>query len=122
MPTLGGIVCTGIIIAHFGTELKKKLMEFVIPVAGSLFEPIKSLSKKANIMRMIGVDKAFRLLHVKDFSNVAMQKCSFDVKLNNLEVISSSNSHDNGDSFKFDHKGEGFIVINPNLLSAALCK
>lgn len=78
-------------------------MEFVIPVVGSLFEPIKSFSKKANIIMMIWVEKAFTLFHVKDFSNDAMQKCRFDAKLNNFEVISNNNIHDNADNFKFDH-------------------
>lgn len=49
-------------------------MEFVITLAGSLFEHVKSFSKKANIMRIIWVDKSFKLLHVMGFNNVAVQK------------------------------------------------
>jgi hypothetical protein len=56
-------------------------MEIVIPLAGRLSEPIKSFSKNPNIMGMIWVDSSFKLLHVKSFSNVAMQECSLDIKL-----------------------------------------
>ena len=73
LSTLTRIVGTRINITSMKIKFNTKLMKFVIPVAGSLFEPIKGFPKETNIVRVIRVNKSFMLLHIENFNNVIMQ-------------------------------------------------
>ena len=103
LSTLKGVLGTRISITNLKTKFDKKLMKFVIPIAGSLSKPIKGSPKETDILRVIRVNKSFRLLHVENFSNVTMQERRLNVNLNYFEVICGCDSHDQANSFKLNN-------------------
>ena len=107
--------------SNLKTKFDKKMMKFVIPVAGSLSEPIWCFPKETNILRVIRVNKSFRLLHVENFSNISVQECGLYVKLNDLQIIFSCDGHDQANNFKLNNGRESLGVVNPSFLGATLC-
>lgn len=120
LTTLRRVVGTGVSITDLKAELEEKLMKCIIPVARGLLKAIKSLSKKADIVRMGRIDEAFRLFHIELFGNVSIEKSGFDIKLDKLKIVSGSDGHYNANSFKFYYRRECFTVVNTYFLSVTL--
>jgi hypothetical protein len=91
----------------------------LIPRPRGLLEAVERLVKSADMMRMIQVDEAGRLLTIDLLVKSAMEESILDVELTYRPSTRSSDAEDDTNGLRLDDRTKSLIEVDTGLLREA---
>ncbi len=107
------IICNKVI---FG----QKEIKLQVPLLNSLTKPINVFVKMTNKLLFLKFVITFKLPHENFFKQITIQKCHFDVILNDIHVMGNIQFKYCSNGLMLNNRKIGFIIINAITLGLAL--
>ncbi len=108
-----GIICNKVI---FG----QKEIKLQVQTINSLTKPINVFVKMTNKLLFLKFAITLKLSHENFFKQITIQKCHFDVVLNDIHVMGSTQFKYCSNGLMLNNRKIGFIIINVITLGLAL--